>query len=223
MTDFTEPFREAIFNMERDKAHQVVKDALINGLTPEMVVEQIVIPAMETMTQALSEHAESNLALHYMASQISAEVTDAMLKKFTHKKEAIGRVILGTTAGDLHTLGKRIVYGCCYARMIDIIDIGANISAEKFVEEAVRQNAQVIAVSAMMVHTAKGKNGPIRIRELLKEKGLEKQIKLVVGGAPFKFDPTLWSTVGADDWAEDGVTAAKKIETLIKAVKHDSL
>jgi 5-methyltetrahydrofolate--homocysteine methyltransferase len=57
------------------------------------------------------------------------------------------------------------------------------------------------------------------VRALLKEQGLEDKIKLVVGGAPYRFDPELYSKVGANGWAPDGVTAAKIITQLIREVK----
>jgi methanogenic corrinoid protein MtbC1 len=71
----------------------------------------------------------------------------------------------------------------------------------------------------MMVHTATGENGARKVRALLHEQGLEDRIKLVVGGAPYRFDGELYKTVGADDWAADGVTAGRVIINLIKGVK----
>jgi 5-methyltetrahydrofolate--homocysteine methyltransferase len=116
-------------------------------------------------------------------------------------------------------LGKRIVSGCLKSLMVDVIDLGTNVSAEKFVDTAVAENAQVIAVSAMMVHTATSEKGSLGVRTLLQAQGLEQQIKLAVGGAPYRFDPDLYAKVGADAWAPDGVTAAKVIVELIRGVK----
>jgi methanogenic corrinoid protein MtbC1 len=96
--------------------------------------------------------------------------------------------------------------------------LGVNVPAEKFVNEAVALNAQVIAVSAMMVHTARGENGAIKVRKLLKEQNLEHKIKLVVGGAPYRYDPELYKVVQADAWAENGVSAIKVIMDCIQEV-----
>jgi len=101
--------------------------------------------------------------------------------------------------------------------MVEVDDLGVNVPAEKFVDAAVAGNAQVIAVSAMMVHTATGENGARKVRALLKERGLENQIKIVVGGAPYRFDNELYKTVGADGWAADGIAAGKMIVDLIRA------
>jgi methanogenic corrinoid protein MtbC1 len=74
----------------------------------------------------------------------------------------------------------------------------------------------------MMVHTARGENGCKAVRRILKERGLENKIKVVVGGAPYRFDPQLYKRVGADAWADDGITAGKVISDLIKEIQnHD--
>jgi methanogenic corrinoid protein MtbC1 len=90
---------------------------------------------------------------------------------------------------------------------------------QRFVDEALAQDAQVIAISAMMVHTATGENGCRKVREILRERGLEKRLRLVVGGAPYRFDNELYKSVGADAWAPDGLNASRVIVDLIHQVK----
>ncbi|WP_256360783.1 cobalamin B12-binding domain-containing protein [Methylomonas koyamae] len=130
-----------------------------------------------------------------MTAQIAADVTEKMLEKFSKPPEMIGRVVIGAAYGDLHSLGKRIVSGCLKSLMVDVVDLGSNVSAERFVDAAVAEQAQVIAISAMMVHTAIGENGSLKVRALLKERGLEDRIKLAVGGAPYRFDTELYLKV----------------------------
>ncbi len=100
--------------------------------------------------------------------------------------------------------------------MVEVIDLGLNVSPEKYVEAAISQHANVIGISSMMLHTARGENGPIKVRQLLKESKKEDEIFLVVGGAPYRFHPELYKQVGADAWAENGITASKIITDLIK-------
>jgi len=69
------------------------------------------------------------------------------------------------------------------------------------------------------VHTATGEHGARGVRKLLHERGLEDRIRIVVGGAPYRFDSELFKNVGADAWASDGVSAGKVIVDLIKEVK----
>jgi len=216
---YIKDYNEAVFEIDKDAALEVVETAIQQGVTPEQVIFNIIIPSIEEMMAEIVENADTNLAQHFLTAQIASEITEKMLAKFTVPPEVIGRVIIGTAYGDLHSLGKRIVIGCLKSMMIDVIDLGVNIKAEDFVDAAVAQDAQVIAISSMMVHTATGEDGSLRVRSILKERDLENQIKLVVGGAPYRFDPELYSKVGADSWAADGVTASKKIKQLILEVK----
>ncbi|MEO5345774.1 MAG: cobalamin-dependent protein [Magnetococcus sp. YQC-9] len=206
---------EAVFDTDRDAAFAVVEEALTLGIAPEEIVFGVVVPSSEEMMSRIARDPDANLAQHFMTAQISAEITEEMLKRFTCTPQAIGRVVIGTARGDLHSLGKRIVMGCLKALMVEVIDLGVNVPAERFVEEAVRLDAGVIAISAMMVHTATGPEGARKVRQLLRDRGLEARIKLVVGGAPYRFDETLPHQVGADGWAPDGVTAGRMIIDLL--------
>jgi methanogenic corrinoid protein MtbC1 len=214
-------YNEAVFETDKAAAFAVVNAALADGMTAEEIVFKVVIPAVEEMMSNITKDPDANLAQHFMTAQIAAEVTEKMLLKFEHPPEIIGRVVIGTARGDLHSLGKRIVMGCLKALMVDVTDLGVNVPAEKFVDEAIARDAQVIAVSAMMVHTATGEGGARRVRQILQERGLEKRFKLVVGGAPYRFDNELYKTVGADGWASDGVNAGRVIIDLIKEVKGE--
>lgn len=213
-------YNEAVFETDKEAAFAVVDAALAAGLSAEEVVFKVVIPAVEEMMSNITKDPDANLAQHFMTAQIAAEVTEKMLLKFEHPPEIIGRVVIGTAHGDLHSLGKRIVMGCLKALMVDVVDLGVNVPAERFVDAAVAEKAQIIAISAMMVHTATGDNGAAKVRRLLHERGLEGQIRLVVGGAPYRFDDGLYKTVGADAWAADGVNAGRVIVDLIKGLKQ---
>jgi len=219
LESYIKSYNEAVFETDKQGAFAVVNQALEQGLSAEDVVFKLVIPAVEQMMEIIEKDPDANLAQHFMTAQIAADVTERMLEKFRKPPEMIGRVVIGAAYGDLHSLGKRIVSGCLKSLMVDVVDLGTNVSAEKFVDTAVDEDAQVIAISAMMVHTATGEKGSTRVRALLKERGLEGRIKLAVGGAPYRFDPALYIKVGADAWAPDGVTAAKVIVDLIREVK----
>ena len=216
---YIQSYNEAVLETDKQAALDIVDQALAEGHSPEDIVFQLVIPAVEQMMSYIEKDPDANLAQHFMTAQIAADVTERMLEKFSNPPQMIGRVIIGAAYGDLHSLGKRIVSGCLKSLMVDVVDLGINVTAERFVDAAVDSDAQVIAISAMMVHTATGENGSLRVRALLKERGLEHKIKLAVGGAPYRFDPELYQQVGADAWAPDGVTAAKVIADLIREVK----
>lgn len=213
-----ESFWEAVLDTNRDRALDVVRRSVRRGVSPEEIVFEVVIPVLEQRGASVATTTEMNLAQHFVAAQIAAEVTDEMIPEFAQAPETAGRAIIGTAVGDLHSLGKRIVTGCLKARMIDTVDLGVNVDAERFVDAAVAHRAQVIAVSAMMLHTARGENGAVKVRQVLKERGLEQSIRLVVGGAPYRFDKNLYKVVQADAWAEDGLSGAQLIANLAREV-----
>lgn len=208
-------YNEAIFDTDSDRALQVVQRAVDCGVSAEDIVFGVVIPSIETfLTAVVSKH--TSLAQHFLASQVAAEVVEEMLPRFRQKPESGGQIVIGTSPGDYHGLGKRIVAGCLKAQMIGVTDLGLNVSAERFVDAALENNAQVIGISSMMVHTARGENGCRKVRQILQERGLEAKIKIIVGGAPYLFDDQLYLQVGADAWAENGVVAAEVITRLIR-------
>lgn len=212
---FIEEYNEAIYDTDRDRAKEVVRKALKTGVTPEKIIFELVVPAMNRMIRSISEDFDANLAQHFMTAQIAGEVTEDMLARIASPPLPVGRIVIGTAEGDIHSLGKRIVIGCLKAYMIESTDLGVNVPPEKFVEEALARKASVIGVSAMMLHTAAGENGPAGVRKILQEKNLEGQIRLIVGGAPFRFDPGLYRTIGADAFADDGIVAASIIRDFI--------
>jgi methanogenic corrinoid protein MtbC1 len=213
-------YNDAIFDTDRDQALRIVHQAVTDGVSPEDIVFKLVIPAIEQMLSSVSENMDANLAQHFLTAQIAAEIVDEMIPRFRHAPEIVGTVVMGTSQGDFHGLGKRIVIGCLKAHMIETIDLGLNVAPERFVDEAVAHGAQIIGISSMMVHTARGDNGCRMVRQILRERGLEERIRIIVGGAPYRFDDQLFKAVGADAWAENGIVAGRMITDLIREVRR---
>lgn len=216
LAEYIRAYNEAVFDTDREAAMRVVERAILAGATPQQVVFDLVVPAMDQMVKAISEDFDANLAQHFMTAQIGAEVTDAMLARFDTPPQPLGRIVIGTARGDMHSLGKRIVIGCLKVQMIEAVDLGVNVAPERFVDAAVAHGASVIGISAMMTHTARGPDGCLGVRRVLRQRGLDSTIKLVVGGAPYRFDADLHRQVEADGWAEDGITGARLIADLVK-------
>lgn len=214
-----EAYNRAIFDTDKNAALRIVHEALQKGVTPETIVFNVVVPSIEYMTTSIRRDSGASLAQHFMTAQIAALVTDEMLALFTTPSKIIGTLVIGTSHGDFHGLGKKIVIGCLKAQMIESVDLGLNVSAEKFVNEAIDHQAQVIGISSMMLHTARGENACLGVRKILIEKELEQKIKIIVGGAPYRYDHELYKAVKADAWAENGIAAGKVIAQLISEVQ----
>ncbi|WP_346354779.1 cobalamin B12-binding domain-containing protein [Azotosporobacter soli] len=215
-----EAYNEAILDTDQERAFAVIHRAVEKGISPEDIIFKIVIPSIELMTKYISETKEASVAQHFLTAKIAAAVTDEMLDKFKQRPKVVGCVVLGTSQGDFHGLGKKIVGGCLKALMIQVIDLGVNVAPEKFVEAAIENKAEVIGIASMMVHTARSENGCSKVRQLVNECGLKGRVRIVVGGAPYRYDHDLYKKVKADAWAENGITAGKIITRLIREVQQ---
>lgn len=214
-----EDYIAALFDTDKPRALMVIDNALAAGMTPEDAIFTIVIPGIERMIGGMLSDTMVTLSQHFLASQIAEEVTDRLLPLFASTPVVQGLVILGTSHGDFHGLGKKIVGGCLKARMFKVVDLGINIPPERFVSEAQLHQADVIGVSSMMVHTATGEKGARAVRRLLQEQGLESRIRLIVGGAPYRFHPELFREVGADAWADTAAEAPDVVARLVAEVR----
>ncbi len=104
-----ERYLSAVLDTDRDRVWQVVDQALADGLTPERVVVDVVLPVIEQMVVLLTSDQEVNLAQHYISARTAEEVTDAMVQRFASPPVARGAVVVGTARGDFHGLGRKIL------------------------------------------------------------------------------------------------------------------
>ncbi|WP_026842234.1 cobalamin B12-binding domain-containing protein [Citrifermentans bremense] len=213
-------YLKALFDTDKATALRIVQEALDNHMTPESVIFDVVVPGMEQMIGGMISDNQITLSQHFLASQIAEEVTDRLLPLFSSAPAIQGTVVIGTSFGDFHGLGKKIVTGCLRARMFQIIDLGINVAPERFIEAALETGAEVIGISSMMVHTATGDRGPKKVRQLLREQGLEQKIRLIVGGAPYRFHENLYREVGANAWADTAASAPAVVAALVKEVRQ---
>jgi corrinoid protein of di/trimethylamine methyltransferase len=114
-----------------------------------------------------------------------------------------GKAVLGTVKGDLHDIGKNLVKIMLEGKGIEVVDLGVDVSPEKFVETAINENAQIIACSALLTTTM---NAMRDIVEAAKQKGVRDKVKIMVGGAPVT--DTFCQSIGADYYTPDAASAS---------------
>ena len=124
----------------------------------------------------------------------------------------IGKVILGTVKDDLHDIGKNMVGMMLEGAGFQVIDIGINVSVEKFVETVRKEKADILGMSALLSTTMPFLRTTI---EGLKENGLRDQIQVLVGGAPVTEDYAM--EIAADGYAPDAASAVDKAKELLNA------
>lgn len=117
-------------------------------------------------------------------------------------RESKGTVVMATIEGDIHTIGKTIVATMLRANGFDVIDLGADVKVETIIEAAEKNSADLIGVSALLTTTMIGQK---KVVELLKERGIRDNFKVILGGAPVT---EKWvNECGADGYAENAVAA----------------
>jgi len=127
-----------------------------------------------------------------------------ILKPFLAKAEIKfqGKVIIGTVKGDLHDIGKNIVAMLLQGAGFEVVDLGADVSKEKFLEFAQRENPDILGMSALLTTTM------VYMREIIdtvRSAGLKKNVKFIIGGAPVT--QSFAEAIKADGYAPDAASA----------------
>lgn len=124
--------------------------------------------------------------------------------------KAVGKVVIGTVKGDLHDIGKNLVAMMLEGSGFDVVDLGTDVSPEKFVAAAREANAEIVAMSALLTTTMPGMKATI---EALNASGLRGQVKVLIGGAPVTQDYA--NLIGADGYSSDASRAVATAKALL--------
>ncbi|MDD4327619.1 MAG: corrinoid protein [Eubacteriales bacterium] len=118
--------------------------------------------------------------------------------------KATGKIILGTVKGDLHDIGKNLVGMMMEGKGLEVVDLGVDVPAEKFIDAAIEYNANVVCCSALLTTTmGEMKN----VVEVAKAKGVREKLTIMVGGAPV--NDAFANSIGADIYTPDAASAAE--------------
>ncbi len=126
--------------------------------------------------------------------------------------QSLGKVVIGTVKGDLHDIGKNLVGIMLRGAGFEVIDLGADVASESFVETAEAEGASVIGLSALLTTTMSGMKDVV---ELVKSKGLEGKVKVIIGGAPLS--QAFADDIGADGYGYDATNAVDIVKSLAGA------
>jgi corrinoid protein of di/trimethylamine methyltransferase len=145
------------------------------------------------------------------AMRAAMNVLEPELKKAGTERPMAGTVVLGTTRGDIHEIGKILVGTLLAANGFQVYDLGVDVSAEQFAAKAREVKADVVGVSALLTTTMKNQKTVI---EALEREQLRTSLKVIVGGAPVT---RRWADeIGADGYAPDAVSAVALVRSLME-------
>lgn len=194
-----------------DDVKKIVDEELKSGKDPIKIIDQITEALIEVGKKY--DRGEYFLSELMMAGILASEVSKALEPHLANIKKTIStkKVIIGTVKGDIHDIGKNIVIMMLRATGFDVVDLGIDVSVEKFTDAVKKENPRVLGMSALLTSTMYEMGNVIKG---LKKEGLRDQIKIIIGGRPVtqKFA----DEIGADGYAEDTIEAIRKLNDLIK-------
>jgi 5-methyltetrahydrofolate--homocysteine methyltransferase len=196
--------RQAVLEGDADASREFTERALAEGIAPGDILNKALVSAMdevgqeyETGVRFIPEMLISAEAMKSAMGVLRPALSDAGV-------EPRGRVVLGTVEGDLHDIGKDLVGMMLEGAGFEVIDLGVEVSAERFVEAIREYHPHLVGMSALLTTTM------VHMPEViaaLREGGLRDTVKVIVGGAPVT--ESYARDIGADGYAEDAAEAVK--------------
>jgi len=196
-----------------EKVAERVAQAIRSDVPTTEILDDGLIAGMNVVGDRFRKHEmflpEVLLAARAMAAGVK------LLKPLLIAEEvpSRGKVVLGSVQGDLHDIGKNLVGIMLEGAGFEVVDLGIDVSAERFIDTAVSEGASVIGVSSLLTTTMKQMKGVV---DLVNERGLSEQVKVIVGGAPLSAE--FARSIGARGYAYDAASAVVQVQALMAEV-----
>jgi corrinoid protein of di/trimethylamine methyltransferase len=204
---------QAVIDGEPEDAEAAAKQALEEGVDPLACINNGLTPGIQKVGELFSvgDYFLPELIIGADAMKAALDILEPALMG-DQKREVVGRVVLGTVAGDLHEIGKTLVGTMLVANGFLVVDIGVDKSSEEFIAAVRDNNPDIVGASALLTTTMLQQK---KLIEALEEAGLRDQVKVMVGGAPVT--DAFAKEIGADGYAEDAISAVDIAFRLIDA------
>ncbi|MCF7944613.1 MAG: corrinoid protein [Spirochaetia bacterium] len=194
--------------LQKGRANEVkelVQQALDEGLTPKSILEEGLMAGMSVIGDKFKKNEIFVPEVLIAARAMNAGMVVLKPKLVDTGVETKGTVVIGTVKGDLHDIGKNLVGMMMEGKGLEIVDLGTDVTPQKFVEAAKEKGAQIIACSALLTTTMNEMGNVVKAVE---EAGLRDSIKIMIGGAPIT--DAFCESIKADAYTPDAATAAEK-------------
>jgi len=182
---------------------EMVQTAIDEDITAQVILNDGMLAAMDLVGERF-KNGDVFIPEMLIAARAMNAGMDVLKPHLTEAGvTSIGKAVLGTVKGDQHDIGKNLVRIMFEGKGIEVIDLGTDVSPERFVDTAVEQGATIIACSALLTTTM---NEMKNVVNLLDARGLRDKITVMVGGAPIT--QAFCDLIGADYYSKDAATAA---------------
>lgn len=208
-------FEKSLLQINRMKAAEIFETCYASEKGFDQL-EKLAIESLERIGDGW-ENGSVSLSQVYMSGVICEELIDKYLPIFQVKRTEIPKMAIAVLL-DHHALGKRIVYSILRAGGFEVTDFGQGLSVEELVAKTIEYQIEILLISTLMLPSALKVK---KVKEQLAAQGFTP--KIVVGGAPFRLDPNLWQTVGADADGKNASNIINTIEALMEGAEQHEL
>jgi 5-methyltetrahydrofolate--homocysteine methyltransferase len=205
-----EEIKDNLIRGQYKKVEELVTQAINENISPEEILNKGLIAGMEVVGEKFkaNEFYIPEVLIAARAMHAGMKVLKPLLAKSNVK--AKGRIVMGTVKGDLHDIGKNLVCMMLEGAGFEVIDLGVDVSPEKFVAVVRERAPQVVGLSALLTTTMVNMKTTI---EVFKKEGVYDKIKVIVGGAPVT--QSFADQIGAHGYAPDAASAVDKVKELL--------
>jgi 5-methyltetrahydrofolate--homocysteine methyltransferase len=208
--DILEQLSTSLQAGDSPKVAELTQAAIDQGVATKSILDDGLIAGMSVVGEKFKTHEIFLPDVLLAAKAMYAGLDLLKPKMLAEDVPTIGKVVIGTVHGDLHDIGKNLAGIMLKGAGFEVIDLGKDVSAESFVDEAERVNADAIGMSALLTTTM-----PVMkdVVALLQERGLRNRMKVLVGGAPLSNEYA--KEIGADAYCYDGMNAVERLKQFV--------
>ena len=208
--DKLKPLYEAIVAGKLEPAVEITRQAIAEGVAPQMIINNYMIKAMGEVGQRFHDGKAfvPQLLMAGRAMKGALELLKPLLAGSA--STTIGKIVIGTVKGDLHDIGKNLVASMLEGCGFEVINIGIDVTCDKFVEAVKENHADILCMSALLTTTMTYMKEVI---QALEEAGIRNQVKVMIGGAPVS--QGFADEIGADGYSDNANTAVAVAKELI--------
>ena len=208
--DKLKPLYEAIVAGKLEPAVEITRQAIAEGVAPQMIINNYMIKAMGEVGQRFQD-GKAFVPQLLMAGRAMKGALELLKPLLTGSASTtIGKIVIGTVKGDLHDIGKNLVASMLEGCGFEVINIGIDVTCDKFVEAVKENHADILCMSALLTTTMTYMKEVI---QALEEAGIRNQVKVMIGGA--LVSQGFADEIGADGYSDNANTAVAVAKELI--------
>ena len=203
---------ERLIGGKSDEVRNLVKKALDEGQDVRKILNEGLVAGMSVVGDKFKKYEFYVPEVLIAAGAMKAGMQ--LLRPIMVERDikGLGTVVLGTVRGDLHDIGKNLVRMMLEGAGFEVIDLGVDVSSEKFIQVAKEKNADLVGLSALLTTAMLSMKDVVGA---VQKEGLKGKVKIIIGGAPVTQDYA--DEIGADGYAPDAASAADKAKELLKS------